>query len=135
MLTTVGSPRGQDSAARVMVVFFSPVDFKGPSFPFFKSVPFLTLCLLCDIPWLFILPLLCMLFLLSPALRLLVGGGETHPPVLYSACPCLSPWHASSSPKQRGWSGDTAMMHFLLPFCLVVQAFCCPAWEDLLLCQ
>lgn len=119
---------------RVMVFCLSPVDFKVPSFPFFKSVPFLTLCLLCGIPWLFILPLLCMLLLLSPALPLLVGG-ETHPPVLYSASPCLPPWHAYSSPKQRGWSGDTTMLHFLLLFCLVVQAFCCPAWKDLLLCQ
>lgn len=85
-------------------------------------------------PVFFILPLLCML-LLSPALPLLARGGETHPPALYSASPCLSPWHVFSFTKQRGWSGDAAMPHFLLPFCLVIQAVCCPAWEDLLLCQ
>lgn len=127
-------PHGQDSAVRVTVVFLIPVDFKGHTLPFLKSVPFLTLCLLCDILCFFILPLLCA-FLLSAALPLLVGGGETHPPVLYSVSCCLSPWHAYSSPKYKGWSGSTTMLHFLILFSLAVQAFSCPAGQDLWLCQ
>lgn len=128
-------PHGQESTARVTVVFLIPVDFKGHTFPFFKSVPFLTSCLLCDILWLFILPLLCVFLLLSPALPLLVGGGETHPPTLYPVSRCLSPWHAHSSPEQRGWSGDTTMLRFLILFSLAIQAFSCPAWQHLWLCQ